>query len=61
MRNVIIACVIVVVGLLACPVQADIFMGNGGTGFGDVLGNGTLEVTASGSTINGTLTHCFVC
>ena len=56
MKNVFFASGIFIAGLLVTPVEADVFMGNGGTGFDDVLGNSTLEVTASGSAVNSTLT-----
>ena len=56
MKNVFFASGIFIAGLLVTPVEADVFMGNGGTSFGDVLGNSTLEVTASGSAVNSTLT-----
>ena len=41
-------------GLMAAVAQATSYSGNGATGFGGTLGNGTLTFTQSGSTINGT-------
>ena len=41
---------------LGASLQAGIFLGNGNSGFGGVLGPGQLELTNSGDTVNATLT-----
>ena len=41
---------------LSSSLSAAIFTGNGNTGFGDVLGNGSLTFTHSGDIVSGTLT-----
>ncbi len=38
-------------------VNATLFNGNGLTGFGDVIGNGSLELTDNGTTLSGTITR----
>jgi hypothetical protein len=43
--------------LTATAVMADTYNGNGASGFGGTLGNGSLTFTASGTTINGSFTE----
>src|ERR1035441_612007 len=42
--------------LSSVPVRADQYRGNGNTGFGGAIGNGTLTLSDDGTNISGTLT-----
>jgi hypothetical protein len=52
------AIILAAIGLLfsAWPAPADQYSGNGDTGFGGAIGNGTLTLTDDGTNISGTLT-----
>lgn len=58
MKRLTVLLASLVLGVAACPslTSAAIYTGNGNTGFGDVIGNGSLELTSVGTDINATLT-----
>ena len=58
MRRIALGTLLAAAGLLlaASPVRADQYRGNGNTGFGGAIGNGTLTLSDDGTNISGTLT-----
>ena len=57
LRRIKLGALLAAAGLLLAtgPVQADQYHGNGNTGFGGAIGNGTLTLSDDGTNISGTL------